>query len=270
MIPRTRATIALLAVAALALPATGLAALKLRTSRNGESARISLTRPSHGTSRVGALYTDARTAKHRCTASVVDSPHGDTLITAAHCVSGTGAGMAFVPGQDRARAPHGRWTVTAAHLASRWVTRQDPYDDVAFLTVAPRMIDGVSTEIQQVTGGYRLGTTAEHGQGVTVVGYPAGTTNDPITCQARIYLTGTFPSINCSGFVSGTSGSPWVRSSAHGLEIVGVIGGLHQGGCIASTSYSSPLAHGAHHAYRRAVAHTVPADVAPRPGGGGC
>jgi len=122
---------------------------------------------------------------------------------------------------------------------------------------------------RQVTGGYRLGSTAPRGQRVTITGYPAGPANSPITCTARIYLTGEFPSFHCSGYVGGTSGSPWLRATGRGPEIVGVIGGLHQGGCRDSKSYSSPLARRAHDAYRRASAN-APADVAPRAGGDGC
>lgn len=259
-------------VAFLALPAAALA-LGLRAAaarRSATSARMPTSARSRGAAPVGPVYPSASAPAHGCTASVVDSPRGDTLITAAHCVSGRGAGMVFVPGQRGAAAPHGRWTVTAAHLARRWVSRQDPDDDVAFLTVAPRMIDGVLTEIEQVTGGYRLGATAGRGQRVTITGYPAGTAADPITCTARTYRTGAFPAFDCRGYVGGTSGSPWLHATRNGeQEIVGVIGGLHQGGCYDYTSYSSPLGADAGDAYRRAAEH-APADVAPPAGADGC
>ena len=268
----TRKAVGFLVLAiALALPATALA-LRLRAHadrRAAKSTRIPTASPTHGVPAIGALYANASTTEHQCTASVVHSPHGDTLITAAHCLSGTGAGMVFVPGQDGARAPYGRWTVTAAHVEPKWVTRQDPHADVAFLTVAPQMINGVSTEIEQVTGGYKLGSTPSRGERVTVTGYPAGTTNDPITCNVKIYLTGTFPTFDCHGFVSGTSGAPWLRVTRRGTEIDGVIGGLNQGGCHEYTSYSSPLARDADGAYRRATQH-APSDVAPQRGSDGC
>lgn len=266
------AALTALGLAALAPPATALA-LNIRgsgtTGRAAKAHPIPVSRTSSGVPAIGALYAGARSMKHTCTASVVHSPHGDTLITAAHCVAGRAAGMVFVPGQAGARAPYGRWTVTAAHLAPRWVTRQDPDDDVAFLTVAPRTINGVRTEIERVTGGYRLGSTAVRGQRVTVTGYPAGGANSPITCAGRIYLTDEFPSFDCRGYVGGTSGSPWLRATRRGPEIVGIIGGLNQGGCHDYTSYSSPLVRDAQDAYRRASAN-APADVAPRPGGDGC
>ncbi len=260
-----------LALVALALPATALA-LGLRHSaakRPAKAKRIPTASTFTGVAEVGPLYASASTTKHGCTASVVHSGHGDTLITAAHCVSGSGAGMVFVPGQRGARAPYGRWTVTAVHLASSWATRQDPDDDVAFLTVAPHTIDGVQTEIERVTGAFALGATPKRGVRVAVTGYPVGTANDPISCTATTYLTRAFPSFDCRGYLGGTSGSPWLRTTRSGTEIVGVIGGLDQGGCYDYTSYSSPLARDADDSYRRASAH-APADVAPQPGGDGC
>ena len=260
-----------LALAALALPATALA-LGLRASAEKmpvNAKRIPASSASTGVAEIGPLYTSASATKHGCTASVVHSSHGDMLITAAHCVTGNGAGMVFVPGQRGAQAPYGRWTVTAVHLASRWTTRQDPDDDVAFLTVAPRTIDGVRTGIEHVTGAFALGATPVRGMHIAVTGYPAGAANDPITCSTTTYLTRAFPSFDCRGYVAGTSGSPWLRTTRSGTEIVGVIGGLNQGGCHDYTSYSSPLARDADGSYRRASRH-APADVAPAPGGDGC
>jgi V8-like Glu-specific endopeptidase len=271
MINGKASTLIALALAALALPATALA-LGLRSAAAQhpvKAKRIPASSTSTGVAEIGALYASASATKHDCTATVVHSTHGDTLITAAHCVAGSGAGMVFVPGQRGAQAPYGRWTVTAVHLASRWTTHQDPEDDVAFLTVAPRTIDRVRTAIERVTGAFALGATPARGVRVAVTGYPAGAANDPITCSTSTYLTRAFPSFDCRGYVSGTSGSPWLRTTRSGTDIVGVIGGLDQGGCYDYTSYSSPLARDADDSYRRASGH-APADVAPAPGGDGC
>ena len=271
MINGKASTLIALALAALALPATALA-LGLRASaakKPAKAKRIPASSTSSGVAEIGPLYVSASATRHGCTASVVHSAHGDTLITAAHCVTGSGVRMVFVPGQRGTQAPYGRWTVTAVHLASRWTSRQDPDDDVAFLTVAPRTIDDARTEIERVTGAFTLGATPSRGARVAVTGYPAGAANDPITCSTTTYLTRSFPSFDCRGYVGGTSGSPWLRTTRSGVEIVGVIGGLDQGGCYDYTSYSSPLARDADDSYRRASTH-APADVAPQPGGDGC
>jgi Trypsin len=59
-----------------------------------------------GTPAVGALFSlsGGHLGRHFCTASVVDSPVRDLVITAAHCVSGRRPGrVAFVPGTTAAR-----------------------------------------------------------------------------------------------------------------------------------------------------------------------
>lgn len=254
---------------AFSVPATALALRPHVRRVNRTAARtVPTSRASSGTERIGALYASASTPVHNCTASVVASARGNLLITAAHCVSGSGQGMVFAPAQHGGQTPYGRWTVTSAYLAPAWVSEQNPDDDVAFLTVAPQTINGKLTEIQQVTGAYRLGPGAKRGQRVTISGYPAGTSNNPITCTVSIYLTHEFPTFDCHGFVNGTSGSPWVYETEHGPQIVGVIGGRNQGGCFEYRSYSSPLK-GLLETYHRAMAG-APADTAPAPRGDGC
>ncbi len=272
---RTTVGLIALVLAALALPATALALLLVRTGHAAVRVqparvhRIPASSTSNGVPEIGALYASSRATRHTCTASVVDSRRGNTLITAAHCVAGSGIGMVFVPGQHGTQMPYGRWTVTAAYLEPKWLTRQDPDADAAFLTVAPRSVNGVSVEIERVTGAYALGTPAVRDQRITITSYPAGGANNPITCSAKIYLTGTFPSLDCRGFVSGTSGGPWLNVTQHGTQIVGVIGGLHQGGCYDYTSYTSRLARDVGVAYMRA-SRNAPADEAPQADGDGC
>ncbi len=253
------------AALALGLPATALA-LTLH-AQPGTSAPPSRT--TQGVSEIGALYPTGSPDIHDCTASVVDSPEGNTLMTAAHCVSGTGAGMTFVPGGSDAGQPDSRWTVTAVHVTSHWIADQDPHEDVAFLTVAPQEIAGRSTEIQQVTGAYQLGPVARPGEQVQVTGYPEGSASDAVTCAATIYETAGYPSFDCQGYADGTSGSPWVLRTRRGTEIVGLIGGLHQGGCEDSTSYSPILTPAVRAAYRLA-AEVIDPDSAPSAGGDGC
>ena len=118
--------------------------------------------------------------------------------------------------------------------------------------------------------GNPLGPTAVRRQRVTITGYPGGGANDPITCVAQVYTTKRFPSFDCRGFVGGTSGSPWLSITSHGAQIVGVIGGLNQGGCYDYTSYSSRFEREVGTAYLRASDDDEPADVAPAAGSDGC
>ena len=113
--------------------------------------------PFNGTAAVGALFTrpGGKLGAHFCTASVVSSPAGNLLITAAHCLQGKSLSPAgsivFAPGYHNGRFPHGLWVVTASYVDSAWATDQDPDDDVAFL-IAGRP----GTHIQRSTGAETL------------------------------------------------------------------------------------------------------------------
>jgi V8-like Glu-specific endopeptidase len=249
-----------LAAAALVLP--GVASAK-------PPAGTQKSKVFSGTPTVGALFESATSGKHFCTASVVASPAGDVLITAAHCIQGSAKGVSFAPGFHDGTAPFGRWTVTGAYFDPAWIAEQNPTRDFAFLTVAPRKIGGVQTDIQTVTGANVLSTKPTQGEAVTVPAYPDGQAKVPITCTAKVYFEGIFPAFNCNPYIGGTSGSPWLAATSEGVMVVGLIAGLHQGGCYTYTSYSPPLGDNARAVYNRAVAGAKP-DIGPDPGSDGC
>lgn len=226
----TYATTPLAAVSGAAVGLTGLV----------EGSASTTTVPSS----VGALFSTS-SASHSCTASVVESPKGNVIVTAAHCVSGSGVGMRFAPGYANGSAPYGYWTVTGAYAPTGWLTSQSVSSDMVVLTVAPTTIDGVSRSLQSVVGALAVGTTAAAGTEVTVAGYAAGSGDSAIICSTATTTTsgsgGPYPSFTCGSFPSGTSGSPWIATVNGRATLVGVIGGLHQGGCTEATSYSSPI-----------------------------
>ena len=159
--------------------------------------------------------------------------------------------------------------VAAAYLDPAWLARQDPTRDFAFLTVKPRWISGRRVQIEQVTGANRLGIRVVRGRRIAIPAYPGGTNNDPVTCTVPVYYDGFYPAFDCNPYVGGTSGAPFLLQTARGMTVVGVIGGLHQGGCTPATSYSPPLGRPALRAYLRA-ADRAPADTAPAAGSDGC
>jgi len=188
---------------------------------------------------------------------VVDSPSGDLVLTAAHCVSGLVAGQfAFVPGYRDGAAPYGVWTVTRVFVDRAWSATASPDDDVAFLVVRR---PGTTASVQSATGGERLGIGQPAGQVVQVVhvtGYPE-TAGAPITClnQAGSFSRAELQ-FDCDGFTNGTSGSALLAdvSPVTGLgTAIGIIGGYEQGGLTASVSYADRLGSSAGALYRAAI-----------------
>jgi V8-like Glu-specific endopeptidase len=193
-----------------------------------------------GTPAVGALFTTSagKLGHHFCTASVVSSPHGDLVITAAHCVSGA-SGIAFVPGYDRGAAPYGVWTVTKVYADRSRRTSSDPDDDVAFLHVGQ---PGSTVPIEDVTGAEQVATGTPARQLVEVIGYP-DSGDDPIACRnwTREPMSDQLE-FDCGGYTNGTSGGPFladVNPQTGQGTVIGVIGGYEQGGLTPQISYSS-------------------------------
>lgn len=170
---------------------------------------------------------------HVCSASVIHSGGRDLVITAAHCVFGTGLGIEFVPGFHDGQAPYGVWSVTRIYVDPGWQSGQDPKRDVAVLMIAP--LNG--RQIESVVGARPLGSPVV-GVSTTVRGYPM-TAGVPTVCTGRLSLTSGYPTVSCpsGGMTDGVSGGAFAQRGA----VVGVIGGLQQGGCTATVDYSSPF-----------------------------
>jgi V8-like Glu-specific endopeptidase len=222
----------------------------------------------NGRSTVGAIFPLGLSGPHTCTASVLDSPKRNLIITAAHCVIGAAIGWSFAPGYVNGRTLNGVWTVTAAYLDPHWITNQDPNYDFAILRVAPRQMGKRWRNIEDVTGGNVLTEAPKPGSPITDVAYNIGD-NVPITCTAHSYYTFGYPSFNCHGYVAGSSGSPWLQRHGKRVAVTGVIGGPHQGGCSESTSYTSRFGPAVQALLQRANTGGA-GDVAPIPGSDGC
>ena len=210
----------------------------------------------NGTPAVGALFTvsGGQLGTHFCTASVVDSPVQDLVITAAHCLHGKQPDqVAFVPEYHRHQQPYGTWTVTRVFVDAAWESSENPNDDVAFLVVSQ---PGNSAPVQQLTGGEKLATGWKAVQFVQVIGYPDGRQR-PITCSARTRAFGTRQmEFDCGGYTDGTSGGPFLANvhPATGLgAVTGVIGGYEQGGDTPSVSYSARFGQAVRNLYDKAV-----------------
>ena len=238
-------TVLTLGVAATVTPAAGatgdIAAAFTRAVRQMVSGSQT-GKAFSGTPAVGALFSwsAGKLGSHFCTGSVVSSPHGDLVVTAAHCVSGLSAArIAFVPGYNRGTSPYGVWTVTRIYADQAWTSSADPDDDVAFLQVGQ---PGSVTPIEDVTGAEQLQTGTAARQLVDLIGYPDGT-DLPIACRA--WTTEPMAdqmSFVCGGYTDGTSGGPFladVNPATGQGTVIGVIGGYEQGGDSPNVSYSA-------------------------------
>jgi hypothetical protein len=234
--------------AGLTLAAVGLIATPIDQDLNTSAAGAQSLAPTlqtqavafAGTPAVGALFTvtsGGSLGGHFCSASVVDSPARDLVITAAHCVGGSGQ-LAFVPGYDNGRMPYGIWRVTRVIVGQSWISSANPNADVAFLTVTGQ--DGA--KIQDITGGERLGIGQPAGQYVRVIGYPQAS-NVPIRCGNLARSFGPAQLVfDCGRYTDGTSGGPLLEdvNPTTGLgTVIGVIGGYQQGGDTPSVSYAA-------------------------------
>ncbi|MEH0449810.1 trypsin-like peptidase domain-containing protein [Streptomyces sp. B21-102] len=180
-----------------------------------------------GLAMIGRMYVQRGSGSYFCTASVINSPHHNIVLTAGHCLDAkTGSSsMAFVPQWTAANPrPHGIFPVaTGSENRSRIWIDQRYYDrghvrgapwDVAFVQVGARD-DG--RQVQDVVGGNTLATGRGYAFArVRLVGYP-GSDRQPLTCTSSTtrftptdHTPGSYLRIVCSDYRSGTSGSPFL------------------------------------------------------------
>jgi hypothetical protein len=177
-----------------------------------------------------------------CTASVVSSPAGNLILTAAHCLGRIAPSkIAFIPGyrEGARRYPHGLWRVARQTFGTRWFPLGDVNADFAFITV--------SGDVQAKTGAEILGSSSPAPASVQVIGYTS-TDTYPISCTRRPTAIAVFGQrelqFTCAGYVSATSGAPFlihVNPRTGNGTVIGVIGGYQQGGVLPWISYSSPF-----------------------------
>jgi hypothetical protein len=190
-----------------------------------------------GSSAVGVLL--LRGQHPFCTASIVNSPRGNLIITAAHCLGRKLAStLMFAPYYYDESAPLGEWQVTGQVFPPGWFPYGNINQDFAFLTV--------QGDVQARAGAESLGFSLPAPASVLVEAYSlAGRLT---ICHRRpgvIAVAGQQQlSFACPGYAKASSGGPFLTdiNKQSGLgTIVGVIGGYQHGGSSSSMSYSSPF-----------------------------
>ncbi|MFC9235916.1 trypsin-like serine peptidase [Streptomyces decoyicus] len=193
--------------------------------------------------RVGAVFEKDDSGEHFCTASVVQSPGRNMLITAAHCAFDPDAettvdDLVFAPDYRNGNEPTGLWKVKKVVIDDRWAKSQDEDLDIAFLVLDKKN----GKQIQDVLGGNTLGIDRGFDNEVKITGYPTSR-DTPISCQNRTTkYSSTQLRIKCSDFEGGTSGSPWLADydpRSHTGTVIGVLGGHEGGGDVDDVSYAA-------------------------------
>ena len=173
--------------------------------------------------RVGRLYFTQGRADYECSASSVQAPAGDVVVTAGHCLTENGVAstnVVFVPGLKGASKPYGTWSVTRTFTTTQWRdgnqnTAAALNYDVGFAVVADRGGKSLAADV----GSFGIAFTPDLDP-VTVFGYPGrGATADGTTLQFcagdRFTDTtgGNDPTTDRAtrcAMAGGSSGGPWL------------------------------------------------------------
>ncbi|WP_052069564.1 trypsin-like serine peptidase [Streptacidiphilus albus] len=246
--------------AAGAAPRTGTRAMAVRFA---SATTTTLKQAYFGSSpTIGILvYADKNMKTHFCTASVVQSPTKNLILTAAHCRPGSW--VAYIPDYVSGAAvqPYGIWAVKTVYTDSHYAATGSGTDyDYAFAKVAP---DSKGRLLQNVTNGNVLTRTPSYNNWAGLTGYPevaSASADKSVTCWNHTSKLPGYAQMQllCGGFYSGTSGSPWlinINSRTHLGQVVGVIGGLNYGGANNWTNNSPMFGNNVFSLYAYAVKH---------------
>ena len=103
----------------------------------------------------GALFTTIGGTDFACSASVVNAPGHDLVMTAGHCLHSGGlwgsfaTNVIFIPGYAHGAAPYGTWHARQLTVSTGWGYRRDFDEDAGFAAFRP--IGG--RHLQDVVGG---------------------------------------------------------------------------------------------------------------------
>jgi V8-like Glu-specific endopeptidase len=186
---------------------------------------------THGgavSSAVGKVFFSSGGTDYVCSGTLVGSGQAETVLTAAHCVSG-GAGpggrqrwvsnWVFVPGYRNGLMPDGMYTAQRFFTARGWTGPQGGTEqyDVAFVRVAAGTLSGKSGPVVPPPGLAVSFASRQDAAGPArayVFGYPS---QSPFTglyanyCAGPVTAAGGSVRTTC-GMTAGDSGGPWLAA----------------------------------------------------------
>jgi hypothetical protein len=180
---------------------------------------------------LGVFRIDGHIEPYKCSGSVIDSPAGDVVLTAGHCVIDpeTGAvaeSVIFDPGYRETNKPYGDFAASSFVTTPEWsstAATSDPDEagDLAFLVLAPSVKTGQSVEA--TVGGFQVAFEQPREGTYTQWGYPADppyngeilySHTTPYAGADLSYPAGERPIKIASDFTAGASGGPWTVGPA--------------------------------------------------------
>jgi hypothetical protein len=176
---------------------------------------------------------------YTCSAAVVDSPRGDLIVTAGHCVidpetgTATSSELIFVPGYRNGSAPFGYWRIQSYAVPEAWKNtakagqRPNEGADLAFVSLWGNE-EGESFE-EATVGAFDVAFDQQCNQTYTQFGYPAEypyggeLLYSHNAAYAGADTEGAFspvPMKIASDFTRGASGGPWAVGIGTGAPTV--------------------------------------------------
>jgi V8-like Glu-specific endopeptidase len=148
-----------------------------------------------------------------CSGGTVNTPKGDMVVTAAHCVYANFSYMQdwiYVPAYYNGPTGWGTWFASNMAVTSAWRFNANPNDDFAIVNVAPAS-NGVS--LVKTAGANGLVTDQSYNQSVVIWGYPGAYNNGltPEYCITSTFQSGSLVGAPCN-LSQGASGGPWLTS----------------------------------------------------------
>ncbi|RAG87598.1 hypothetical protein DN069_00285 [Streptacidiphilus pinicola] len=163
---------------------------------------------------------------YACSASALNSPSRQLVVTAGHCVHGGRGGTwmtkwVYVPDYHNGSAPYGVFAAKSFRTFQGWISSSSAARDVAMVTTWPNN----GRKLVDVTGGNGITWNGSRTSRVAVLGYPVNFYRG----EVQMYCNGgTSPERGTSRFQirchygQGSSGGPWLRwyNTGNGLGYV--------------------------------------------------
>jgi hypothetical protein len=198
----------------------------------GVDTGVSTEFPNRANGTVYGVYKiDGQIELYQCSGSVIDSPAGDVVLTAGHCVIDPESGavaesVIFDPGYREGVKPYGDFAASSFVTTPEWsstagTSDPDEAGDLALLVLAPSTKTGLSVEA--TVGALSIAFEQSREQTYTQWGYPGESPyNGEILYSHTTPYAGvdsSFPAAErpikiASDFTAGASGGPWTVGPA--------------------------------------------------------